>query len=359
MPDRKTFHLNNFDLLRLFAALQVVVFHTSTRFDLSLGSWETLVNAFPGVPIFFVISGFLISTSYERSKSLYRYTRNRLLRILPALWMCLLLTAGTALTFGYDLLNLKGIAWFFAQMGGLIYTPGALREFGFGSYNGALWTIPVELQFYAVLPVAYWLLSDNGKRTRSLAIVAFAFLLVALIYQTHLASLDPALGEPRWAKLLRYTFVPHFYLFMVGVCLQRLRAEESVLIKGKGLYWLIAYLAVVFTMPDNVAVHVFKLIMLAVATISIAYTLPGVPSRILGGNDISYGIYIYHGLIHNIFFELGYTGNWINGWQTVAITILVGIVSWVAIERPFIRRKDSTKVGPDLKLADALAPGSS
>ena len=355
---RNSFAQNNFDLLRLFAALQVVVFHTATRFDLSLGPWETIVNAFPGVPIFFVISGFLISASFERSKSLSRYARNRLLRILPALWVCVGLTALTALAFDYDLFNLKGLIWFLAQMVGLIYTPGALASFGFGSYNGALWTIPIELQFYAALPVLYWLLPIGGRRTANMAFVGLIFLAIALAYQFSTASMDISAGEPIWTKLMRYSFVPHFYLFMVGVCLQRIRAEEASLIRGKGLYWLAAYLLAVYTLPDSVLTHVFKLIMLAVVSISLAYTAGGVPARILKGNDISYGVYIYHGLVHNFLFETGMHGTWAEGALAVALTINIAIVSWLTIERPFIRRKTATiRPGSEGQQADLKAAG--
>jgi len=54
---------NNFDLIRLFAALQVVVTH-GDRFILNWGGVLSPVLEFiPGVPIFFLISGFLISAS--------------------------------------------------------------------------------------------------------------------------------------------------------------------------------------------------------------------------------------------------------------------------------------------------------
>ncbi len=42
------------------------------------------------MPIFFLISGCLVSKSYERCTSLREYYRNRCLRIFPGLWICLL-----------------------------------------------------------------------------------------------------------------------------------------------------------------------------------------------------------------------------------------------------------------------------
>lgn len=56
---------NNFDLIRLFAALQVLLGHGINHLQI-LGYDEILdvISFFPGVMVFFVISGFLITRSY-------------------------------------------------------------------------------------------------------------------------------------------------------------------------------------------------------------------------------------------------------------------------------------------------------
>jgi len=74
---RRQFGLNNFDLLRILAATQVLYFHTIFHLKIDAPSWTLVFQYFPGVPIFFVISGYLVSASYERSESLMRYFWNR------------------------------------------------------------------------------------------------------------------------------------------------------------------------------------------------------------------------------------------------------------------------------------------
>src|ERR671923_2413461 len=116
--------LNNFDTLRLLAASQVVLVHSIEHLRIPLGNpWRSiydLLNLFPGVPIFFVISGFLISMSFERNSDIKYYARNRLLRIYPALWVCLAVSLLSVTFLGYwERSNVSAgslIPWLIAQL---------------------------------------------------------------------------------------------------------------------------------------------------------------------------------------------------------------------------------------------------
>jgi peptidoglycan/LPS O-acetylase OafA/YrhL len=83
-------HKNNFDLIRLFAALQVVQFHLFRVLSLPAkpNAITFILGQFPGVPIFFVVSGFLVTQSYRYgSGNIDSYFARRALRIYPALWI--------------------------------------------------------------------------------------------------------------------------------------------------------------------------------------------------------------------------------------------------------------------------------
>lgn len=83
---RNEFRVNNFDMLRMLAALQVVVIHGIEHFKIPVPSLVTVIlSLFPGVPIFFFISGFLITASLIRNPSLIYFFQNRFLRIFPGL----------------------------------------------------------------------------------------------------------------------------------------------------------------------------------------------------------------------------------------------------------------------------------
>jgi peptidoglycan/LPS O-acetylase OafA/YrhL len=174
--------VNNFGLLRILAATQVVLGHSLAHLELARPRWWSLVDAFPGVPIFFAISGFLISASFERSPKVRNYARNRLLRIYPGLWCCILVTTVVAVAFGYAMLTVPGLIWFGSQLVAIIYPPSFLKSFGFGSYNGSLWTIPIELQFYFLLPLLYWATRGTKHRTTMIAATWAVFTVVAWLF---------------------------------------------------------------------------------------------------------------------------------------------------------------------------------
>lgn len=329
------YFINNLDLIRLVAALQVVLFHTMYHLGIEAPFWLRPLAVMPGVPIFFVISGFLVSASFERRTSLLDYARKRALRILPALWVCVVVTAIIAGLFGFAVFSPPGLAWIAAQFVGAIYTPGFLSGFGMGSYNGSLWTIPVELQFYLLLPFIY-MVAARFRAQLGFWAVFLLFLCMAVI-----AGLAfPGAGEETaLEKLLRYSFVPHVYLFAFGVLLQRMNAYLSRWIVGKGLFWLAGYLAIALVLGDLPGIQMPLMLMLGITTISLAYTAPATAHSVLKGNDISYGVYIYHGLVINVLIELGMTGSPTLLLVVFGLTIVAATASWFLVEKPALRGK--------------------
>lgn len=156
------FRRNHFDLIRLIAAFQVVIWHSIEHF-IEENNFTILLKKIlapiPGVPIFFVISGYLIYTSYERNSSLRKYLTNRCLRIFPGLWAVYLLTVIILAFLGYIIPNLFNPSfwiWSFSQISIFqFYTPDFLRSFGVGTPNGSLWTIFIEFSFYLFIPLLF------------------------------------------------------------------------------------------------------------------------------------------------------------------------------------------------------------
>ena len=247
-----TKNINNLDLIRLLAAFQVVFGHSISHLDMNtsivnfLNSW---VGIFPGVPIFFVISGFLIVSSYQKSPSYFEYIRNRFLRLYPGLWLCFLITLLIVMVFGFfTAANLKQIIlWSLCQLSFFqFYNPEFLRGFGVGVINGSLWTITVELQFYLIAPVLAYLLKKR--------IHFFIFLFLLMLIVNIISGFLPVADVPdhKYAfvqlihRLYNVSFVPYLYFFMLGALIKWYWRQLSFLFEGRVAIWLFGYLAICY-----------------------------------------------------------------------------------------------------------------
>jgi len=337
---------NNFDLLRLVAAAQVAFFHTTKHLGVPVDHSNPLVAAaawFSGVPIFFVVSGFLISASWEHNPEIRTYARNRALRIYPALWVCIAVSiACAALLGGVSFLRFDAIPWLLAQVSFVqFYNPDFLRGYGVGALNGSLWTIPVELQFYVLVPLLYRLLRLR-ERPGNASLLSLAAASIAA------QALLMALGEDSrvfLVKLYKMTLAPYLWMFLLGTLLQRNFARIGWMLRGKGLLWLGLYLAIAFVCeqaglrvgsnhPNPVPMAV-----LGCATVSIAFTAPWLSERVLRGSDISYGAYIYHMVVVNGALAIGLDGSWRSFAVSSSIIVALSAISWFFVERPALRRK--------------------
>ncbi|MCG3110367.1 MAG: acyltransferase [Candidatus Manganitrophus sp. SB1] len=333
--------LNNFDLIRLFAALQVLIGHGSTHLEAAVPGFVGAILAyFPGVPIFFIISGFLISMSWDRAPSLKQYVWNRALRIYPALWVCLFFSIGIFLASGVKPDSLPSFfGWFFAQITLFqFYNPDFLRGFGIGVINGSLWTIPVELQFYILLP----LLAIAAKRTRLIwvvhTLIAAALMILAMPY---LAERHTTIQ-----KLFGVSIIPYLFLFLIGVLTRQLYEKYPNLFKGKGLIWSGVYglwvaIEIIFDIDGGSGnrLNVVSIILLGMLTVSFAFSKSELSSYILKNNDISYGVYIYHVPVIN-FLMFNQIIGLLGFVAMLFVTIVIAMLSWRFIEKPALGLKN-------------------
>lgn len=346
VPD---FRLNNFDLIRIVTAFLVLINHSLAHLKLPVPLLYTVVQQFQRVPMFFVMSGFLLSASFERNSNLTQYFRNRFMRIYPGLWVCLLVTVILfALIADVNFYNWQFFPWIVAQFGGVIYTPEFLTGFGYGSYNGSLWTIVVELQFYLVLPVIYFLYKKvNPARTSHHAFIAL-FVLAAIV--AFIIRIYYPVENSTVSKMLRYSFLPHAYIFMTGILLQRFKVWRTKLIRGKALHWMTVFLLYVYLVPKTDISIMGSMVLLAFCTIALGYSLPGFAAKLLNGRDISYGVYMYHGMILAILVDLNVIGNVYWLLFVMAGTFALAWLSYHYVEAPAMAVAKRLNKQPELNM---------
>ena len=228
-----------------------------------------------------------------------------------------------------------------------------MRAFGDGVLNGSLWTICVELQFYMLTPILYKLfLKSSGKKLATLLIMVVIFLLLNRFLYWNAESR----GE-FWWKLYKVSFAPWFYMFLTGVIFQIYFVRASRIF-SRIPFWpmLFTYLIAAqlmknqgFATGNSISPVIFM--MLIPLVFRAFYFAPKKVNSLLAGNDISYGLYIWHMPIVNQMLYYDYHSTIHHAFFALGISIFVAILSWKVIEKPAMRLKNSTinaNLKPDL-----------
>jgi peptidoglycan/LPS O-acetylase OafA/YrhL len=101
-------------------------------------------------------------------------------------------------------------------------------------------------------------------------------------------------------------------------------------------YYLKSYTPVYW--PGNIQ-SLIGIFILSIVTFSAAYSNNSLSFKILKGNDISYGIYIYHMLVINTLIQLKYIHYPTNLAIAFLISIVISYLSWIFIEKKFLKLK--------------------
>jgi peptidoglycan/LPS O-acetylase OafA/YrhL len=348
-------HNNNFDLIRLFAAMTVVIGHIKMHFEIV--NWpifgffyENFISIFPGVPIFFIVSGYLVSRSFENSSSVLSYAKKRILRIYPGLWVCLILSLLLVGISGYwdsrspewTSLNI----WILSEvLFGHIYSTSVFSEFGTGRLNGSLWTIPVELQFYILLPFVIKAM-NLGDRLMHKKFASLILLVSTLIISIGFTIVNKSFESWSITQIINTNIFSFLFYFSLGIVFYSHEEVIKKITEDKFLLYVFSYAVFMyFYDPKLFALNrnydVIQIVSVSFVVMSAAYSFRGASSKLLKGFDISYGLYIYHMVWINFFIEV-YGRNEISIILAFFATFFSAIMSWVFIERNALKLKIKT-----------------
>jgi peptidoglycan/LPS O-acetylase OafA/YrhL len=346
VPVRKEHvRVNNFNLLRLLAAFQVLWVHALNHFGYE-GYLVSALKLTPGVPMFFFISGLLISAAYERSRpqGLPVFFRNRFLRIFPALWLSTFAAILSVIAVGYFATRVVSVPHFLLWLTGQasifqFYNPPFMRGYGVGVMNGALWTISVELQFYLLVPLLFLLFR---RHIAGLAV----FFMVSLALNLYLRfALD-------WSnvamKLVAVSFLPWVYMFMTGFLAHTYREQVDRVLHRVPFAILAALFVASMLLVGSYAVNAsnainpvsfFLLSALVLKASASRMNIPTVINDFIRRNDFSYGIYLYHMPVINLLLYSGWLGGRFSLFATVVLSLLAALLSWYVVEKPALSIK--------------------
>ena len=288
---------NNFNLLRIMAALAVLVTHS---FALAIGTGAA--EPFQGtlgmtmgsiaVDVFFVTSGFLVTGSLLTRQNAREFLWARFLRVFPALLVMLLLTVFVLGPFftSRSLLSYLIVSQTYRYLlscatlvSGVQYNlPGVFDDNPFKqAVNGSLWSLPYEIRMYAILLVG-WLalrrIQPVGGRAFSAALASAVLVAGLFVLVRHIKGLPADL------------FVRLFFMFFSGAALYVLK-ERIVL--AHSYFWLCILALLSSAMVSPRVFFVVYLLTIAYAVLYLAY-IPSRPVRTYNRvGDYSYGVYIY------------------------------------------------------------------
>jgi peptidoglycan/LPS O-acetylase OafA/YrhL len=323
---------NALNAIRLGLALSVIVWHSYALAGHDyLPLWAEQLLGYVPVDAFFAISGFLICRAWVRNPRLKRYLLARARRILPGLWVCLLVTAfGIAplggwlsgqppLTLAGQVLFVLGNSstWLLVHSidGGPTGVPWP------GTWNGSLWSLGHEALCY--LGVAgLGVLGLLRRRVLVVLGVAFWTMSAAMVA----AGLPMALSHPL-AKMPRTGL-----MFVSGALLWAYR--DKIVIDRRVAMVCVALVAVGSLSPNYrlVAAPALAYLMLYAA---IAL---GRHRRLVLRNDLSYGTYVYAFPVQQTCLMVGFPTAWFTfSVISVALTLPLAAVSWFLVERPALR----------------------
>ena len=333
----RNYNHNALDLFRIVATVQVFLGHVITHF--ALPQFTNAVYFLRGVPILFVLCGFLAAKSLDKYDA-KAYWWRRGIRILPGFWGCILIN--TVIIFLlYQIPSLiDGGIYAVTQLLGLnFYTGGWLRGYGVGTPNGVLWTIGVQIQFFILAPMLYKWLKKAGLAKSLISIGILA------VFSIILQRCEAFLPEIIF-KLIGVTVIPYLYFLILGMAGWCYR--DKIIPALERIRWplLLAYVLWKLAETHLQLPHLLDGVMYNTVTTLLVGLLVfafGFSFKWRMKQDLTYGFYLYHMVFINIAVHFGYKTLGLNltGAAVVAfITLLPILFAWLSqklIENPAAR----------------------
>jgi len=340
---------NNFDALRLLAAILVIFSHsfliaegTQSREWLIRLTGNQCILGLTGVFVFFAISGFLVTQSFEQTPNRLHFLTKRALRIFPGLLVATLLSAFvlgplvTDLPLGAYLSRVEPYQYVVGntlldqtvhELPGVRFVDNPVGL----EINGSLWTLRLEFVMYLMV-LALGMLRLLTVRT-ALLLLAFG---VACLRFDMLDEFE------KWGWFFQvlsgWGWLVGF--FAAGMILYKLRHTRIF----DGRIALLALAGLALSIPLRQFILLFPVFGCYLALwLALNPRLPVIPAARFG--DLSYGLYIYGWPVEEAVMWL--SGGRAAWWQVFLVALpaasALAFLSWHLVERPMLRLKPRSR----------------
>lgn len=334
---------NNFGALRIMAAFMVLSGHMAYFIGVSPPSFLGQEIHRLGVTILFLIAGYLITQSWISDPAPLRYTIKRFFRIWPPLAVFLFiatfligpflsyLTWKEYYTHPQTLTYLQN-SFFYIQY----VLPGVFSENPYpNAVNGSLWTLPVEVVMYILIPifVSICRVKKDGTKRKSyygLLIIAILFCAMDLLVRIFAPTARLVVYATDWVAALK--LIPYY---LIGMAF----ANPDL---KKWLNLPFACFLILFVTSfhfSEIKMAFLSYFILPYFIFSIALAPTTFFSRFFAKYEISYGLYLYGFFIQQLIVYLTqkYQISFSLTVYTIIctlITIIVSLFSYRYVEQP-------------------------
>lgn len=349
--DRDLGRHNNLGALRLLFAICVILSHTFPAISDEMNEHEVLLDATDGqmdlgalaVNAFFAISGYLVTQSWLRTPRLRPFLTKRVLRIYPGFLTASLLSilivgpyAGAAYA---STLAPKELIKTVARL--CVLSPpraqGAFTGSAIPELNMPLWTIRYEFICYLLIPLILFRSLGIGRAIMlALYLLALGYHASQGVYIIRDGFHIPIIGSPvTWPRFIAY--------FAGGAAFMLYR--DRIPFRG----WLFG-LCIIILCASAFVTGGFFIATASVGIYAIFYVAFQRALRLdwIGEKwDLSYGTYLYAWPIQMLLIRKLHPsmGPWSIFVIALAVTLPVAALSWVLVERPFLRKKPNPATG--------------
>ena len=365
LPTEQHKNFYGLDNLRAFAIIMVLFFHYNRWFEHPAWFPEVLKFGWTGVDLFFVLSGFLISSQLfaqikkEGTFSMKDFYIKRFFRILPAYYFVLVLYFLFPVLSGTQLLP---PLWKF-----LTFTQNFGADFENHRSFGVVWSLCVEEHFYLLLPVTLLLLLKTGAFKKAYLLLLILFLAGFLFrlycwYDVYMHQSNGIENRFLWVSTIYYPTYCRLDGLLAGVAaaafynyLPSLFSRLSKYANGLIAVGLLISTITYFLFGNNVdfarSIFSFPLVSIGFGCLVLGAIMPssflykwksGVLSMIA---KLSYALYLIHMavilLVQKVFSGLGVSKD--SNWMfllSIIFCIALALILHYGIEKPFMKMRE-------------------
>jgi len=335
------FYRPELDALRLFAFLCVFSAHVPIE-----ARWAKPIRDVGtfGMPVFFVLSAYLIVSLLLREKEIQRvdikaFAMRRVLRIWPLYFLVI------------GLCYVLGRVWHDAGVPGravaafsLLAGNWYILRFGWlGSPVNPLWSISVEEQFYVGIPLVSRVASERTLRNIFIATILLSYL---VLYWLGRVTPTPQVWTNSFVQFQFFGAGGLIALFLFRRKLYLSRALRIILVVVGVLLWVVAQRCNIISFePLDASTLIPGYLSVLLGTAALFLGVLGqnarVPKVVVYLGKISYGLYAFHDLVFwTVFDRLHYQHKGLGTLFVLAATIGIAATSYEFFEKPILRFKN-------------------